>query len=238
MLQKTRQLSQVDASVTAVSTETEQPPGPDVETLAELVARLRRQLRSVGAAAAGPQAILAAANAAVDALESRVGPAGPVLTDIERSALVAAQEISFNAAADCWPGWEDNPAKRPCSEVDLRGGLDLARRSFDLVHRLQLGALREGTAHWMVGAYQLALGQIDAAVAAFSVAVARHQVAGAPGLLLLGRGYIAIAYEAADRRRPDGIASFEEVLAAIRAGGFRDAASWCDQLNVARSLFT
>jgi hypothetical protein len=221
-----------------VSTETEQPSGPDAETLPDLVARLGRQLKSLGGAAAEPQVILAAANAAVDSIEARVDPRAPVLTDIERAALVAAQAMTFNAAADCWPGWEANPAKQPRSEVDLRGGLDLARRSFDLVHRLQLGALREGTAHWMVGAYQLALGEIDAAVAAFSVAVARHQAAGAPGLAWLGRGYIAIAYEAVDRPRPDGVVGFEEVLTAIDSGGFRDAASWCNQLNVARRIFT
>ena len=104
---------------------------------------------------------------------------------------------------------------------------------------MHLGALREGTAHWMVGAYQLALGEIDDAVSSFFLSVARYQDGSAPGLVWLARGYIAIAYETADRPRPDGVVtSFDEVLAAIETGGFKDAVAWRDQLNVARRAFT
>ena len=208
-----------------------------VETLSDLVVRLRRQLNSLRGVA-DRQAIIIAANAAADAIEARVDPAAPVLTETERAALVAAQALTFNAAADCWPGWEIAPDKAAVSRVDLQGGLDLARRSFAMVQRLRSGALREGTAHWMVGAYQLALGQIDDAVSLLSLSVVRYQDARAPGLAWLARGYIAIAYETANQSRPDAVATFDEVLVAIETGGFEDAAEWREQLNIARRVFT
>jgi hypothetical protein len=220
-----------------VPTETESPSSAGVETLSELVARHRRQCNSLRGVA-DQQAIITAANAAADAIEVRVDPAVPVLAEAERAALVAVQALIFNAAADCWPGWEITPDKPSVSKADLQGGLDLARRSSLMVQRLHLGALREGTAHWMVGAYQLALGQIDDAVSSLSLSVARYQDAGAPGLAWLARGYIAIAYETANRPRPDGVTKFDEVLAALETGGFKDAAAWRDQLNIARRAFT
>jgi len=207
------------------------------ETLTELVARhvrLVNGLRGVG----DQRAIIATASAAADAIEARVDPVAPVLAEAERAALMASQRLTFNAAADCWPGWEIAPDKSSVSRVDLQGGLDLARRSFVLVQRLHLGALREGTAHWMIGAYQLALGQIDDAVLSLSLSVDRYQDGRAPGLAWLARGYIAIAYETANQPRPDGIATFDEVLVAIEMGRFEDAADWREQLNVARRVFT
>jgi hypothetical protein len=221
-----------------VPIESENPSSAGQETLSELVARHDRQLKMMRGAAIDPHAILVAATLAAREIESRIDAAAPVLSKTERAALAALQVMTFNAAADCWPGWEVTPAKEIRSRVDLLGGLDLARRSSVLVHRLHLGALREGTAHWMVGAYELALGQTDEAVYSFSLALARYAAAEAPGLAWLARGYLAIAYETADRARPGGVASFEEVLAEIKAGAFEDAASLGDQLNIARRVFT
>jgi hypothetical protein len=221
-----------------VPTETEHPSSAGAETLSELAARHGRQLKSLRGAGTDPHAIIAAANAAADEIELRVDAAAPALTETERAALLAVQAMTFNAAADCWPGWEIAAAKELRPSLDLRGGLDLARRSSVLVHRLHLGALREGTAHWMVGAYELALGRTDEAVYSFSLAVARYDAAGAPGMAWLARGYIAITYEAAHRPRADGVASFQEVLSAIEAGDLEDAASLRDQLNTARRVFT
>lgn len=221
-----------------MATESQNPSSAGAETLSELVARHARELKILRGAAIDPHAILASANLAADEIECRIDAAAPVLSETERAALLALQVMTFNAAADCWPGWEVTPAKEVRSRVDLLGGLDLARRSPVLVHRLNLGALREGTAHWMVGAYELALGQTNEAVYSFSLAVACYDAAETPGLAWLARGYIAIAYETADRARPGGVAGLDEALAAIKTGGFEDAASLRDQLDVARRVFT
>jgi hypothetical protein len=43
-----------------------------------------------------------AADAAADEIEQL---AGERLDDAERQALTAVRRFTFNAAADCWPGW-------------------------------------------------------------------------------------------------------------------------------------
>jgi hypothetical protein len=206
------------------------------EILAELVALHADRIRSLRGG--DPRLIVAGAEAAADAIEARVGQSSSALTAAEREALMAAQRVCFNAAADRWPGWEEASQWPAPTRAELHRGLALARRSSALVHRLDLGPLREGTSHWMIGAYHLALGETDDALAAFSLAVSRYQSAPAPGPAWLTQGYIAITYEAAGRARPDGVASFEEAQAAIAAGGFEDAGAWDKQLDVARRAFT
>ena len=210
----------------------------DLELLPDMVTRLRRELKAMRSGGTALPILFVWVVAAADAIEARMDPAAAILTEDQRAALTAAQGMTYNVAADCWPGWEIASAQDHRPRVNLQDGLKLARRSRDLVLRLQPGPIREGTAHWMVGAYYLALGEIDEALASFSLAVDRHQAGGAPGLAWLGRGYIAIAYERAQRPRPEGVAGFEETLAAIESGGFEDAAEWRAQLTVARRVFT
>jgi hypothetical protein len=202
------------------------------DTLPELLARHIEQLKSLRGAQ--PLTIIAAVNAAAAPIEARIAQSGGEMTEAERAVLGAAQRLSFNAAADGWPGWEEGQRR---SREDLQRGLDLAHRSFDLVQRLGLGPAREGTANWMIGAYHIALGDTDAALASLSVAVSHYRSASAPGPVLLTQGYIAIAYEAAGRIQPDDVMGFGDVLAAIRSGGFEDAAFFCAQLAVARRVF-
>jgi hypothetical protein len=210
--------------------------GNVTETLAELVALHVDRIKSLRGG--DPRLIMAETEAAADAIEARVGqPSGELAAD-EREALMATQRLCFNAAADGWPGWEEASQWPPPTKAELNRGLALARRSSALVHRLDLGPRREGTSHWMIGAYHLALGETDDALAAFSLAVSRYQSAPAPGPAWLAQGYIAIACEAASRARPDGAASFEEAQAAIAAGGFEEGTAWGKQLDVARRVFT
>ena len=57
-----------------------------------------KELRSAG----DPVALLAAAKAAADEIEHRVGERWD---DAQRQSLIAVKRMTFNAAADCWPGW-------------------------------------------------------------------------------------------------------------------------------------
>jgi hypothetical protein len=186
---------------------------------------------------AGAGAILAAANAAADVIEQRVGNPQREFTEPERAALLAAQAFMFNAAADCWPGWQ--VAENDAGDISetLNAGLTLAHRSSALVHRLALGAVREGTSHWMIGAYELALKRRDDAVASFSTALLRHTEAKAPGLVLLAQGYIAIAYEAAGRPLPVGTPGCDEILSALANSALEDASEFSNQLQTARRIF-
>jgi len=137
---------------------------PDQEPLPELVARLRQELKSMRSAATEPGVLLRWVIAAAAAIEARIDPAAPVVSESQRPALMALQGMNYNVAADCWPGWEVAATENTRPPVDLREGLALARRSCDLVRRLDLGPIREATGQWLIGAYYIALGEIDAAI--------------------------------------------------------------------------
>lgn len=166
-------------------------------------------------------ALLAAAEAAADAIERCVGDGS---SDLEREALIAVKRFTYNAAADCWPGWSV-PTAAPDPQV-LAAGLNLARRSHGLVMKLGLGPIQEGTGTWLVGAFELALGRYAQAREAFAQARESYLAAKAPGLLLLTEGYLAIV---------DG--DVEAVCARIAAGGFEDGPEWVEQLRTAAQVF-
>jgi hypothetical protein len=176
-----------------------------------------KELRASGDLAA----LLAAAEAAADAIERRVGEGS---SDLDREALIAVKRFTYNAAADCWPGWSV-PAAAPDPRL-LAAGLNMARRSRGLVVKLGLGPIQEGTGTWLVGAFELALGRYAAAREAFASARESYLAAKAPGLVLLTEGYSAIV---------DG--DVEPVCARINIGGFEDGPDWIEQLRTAAQVF-
>lgn len=156
----------------------------------------------------------------------------------ERAALTALKRFTFNAAADAWPGWQlDGPALDTQALAVARG---LAQRSADWVERLKLGAVQEGTGIWLVGAFGLALGELDDALAHFSTASQRYRAAPAPGLALLTSGYEVIARGLrAQQSGEDIMRDLEEkVFHQISSGGFEDGAEWIEQLRTALKVFS
>lgn len=184
-----------------------------------------------------PAAILAAATTAADTIEHRVGIGlnDASCNESERTALLAVQRFTFNAAADCWPGW-DFPAP-PVDAETLAAGLEMARRSARLVAVLKLGHVREGTGSWLSGAFELALGKLSDAASSFSVARQSYIVGNAPGLVLLTEGYIAIARRLAAHPNATDAQELEEIYGKITAGGFKDGPSWIEQLRTAAKVF-
>lgn len=179
-----------------------------------------------------PQTILAVAGAAADLIEQR---AGECLNDEQRSALAAAQKFTYNAAADCWPGWSV-PAPA-IDEPTLARALEMSRRSARLVERLGLGRVQRGNAAWLSGAFELALGRLADASASFSIAH-QHFIAGeAPGPALLTEGYIAILEQMTPGDKGGG-AHLEEICARLAAGDFKEGAAWIEQLRTASKVFT
>ncbi len=176
-----------------------------------------KELRKSGNLAA----LLAGAAAAADAIERRVGEGS---TDLEREALIAVKRFTYNAAADCWPGWSV-PAAAPDPRL-LAAGLNMARRSRGLVMKFGLGPIQEGTGTWLVGAFELALGRSAEAREAFAQARESYIAAKAPGLVLLTEGYLAIVH-----------GDVEAVCARIAVGGFEDGPEWIEQLRTAATVF-
>ena len=194
------------------------------ESLSDLVASSRAriaELRQSGDLGA----LLSAAQVAADAIEHRV-VVGAALSEADQQALLAAKRFTYNAAADCWPGW--SVSDEPADSRHLEAAFVLAQRSLALVRRLALGPLQEGTGLWLVGAFELALGKPAEASATFNAARDLFLVAKAPGLALLTEGYLVIACGGED---------LEGVCARIAAGGFEDGAEWVEQLRTALKIF-
>lgn len=176
--------------------------------------------------------LIDAAQAAAAGIENLgIGPASTASGE-EREALVAMKRFLFNAAADCWPGWEPGPPSVGAAE--LRAARELATRSRRLVRELGLGPIEEGNADWLVGAFDLALRFFDAALAEFTRAATMYERGSDPALALLARGYCAIALEAAGRPAAPGLPS---VLEELGAGAFAEGAAFSDQLKTARKAF-
>jgi hypothetical protein len=201
----------------------------EAESLQHLVATsLERvkELRRAGDLAA----LLAAANVAADEIEQRVGDR---LDDAGRQALMAVKRFTYNAAADCWPGWSvpDNPPETR----DLLIARETAQRSVRLVKKLSLGSLQEGTGIWLCGAFDLALGKYADASSAFGAARQHYIAAKAPGLVLLTEGYIAIVRRITGH--PADGEDLHQITVKIAAGAFEDGAAWIEQLRTALKVF-
>jgi hypothetical protein len=202
------------------------------EPLPDLVAKLEKHVSEVRRTG-NPAAILAAANAAADLIEQRVGVCS---NDAERAALTAVKRFTFNAAADCWPGWSvTGPA---VDAGTLLAGLQLAQRSAALVESLALGGTQEGTAIWLSGAFELALQRLTDASSSFAHARQCYITATAPGLVLLMDGYLAIVQRLASNSSQADAENFEQVCARLAAGGFEDGPAWVEQLRTALKVFT
>ena len=211
------------------------PGGEQPKGLAQLAAE---QEKLVNDARKGGRIseIIGAAKHAADAVEHRVPDSQLEIPGDEREALIAVKRFLYNAAADCWPGWSVDSARG--SDAELEAALLLARRSANLVDRLRLGPMQEGTGKWLVGAFELALGRRENALDLFAQAEALHERAGTPGLALLARGYAAITREASRRAPAEGQDSLAEVLAALASSNLERARFFSEQLVTAHRVFT
>ena len=201
------------------------------ESLTELVTKSRGRIAELRHAG-DPIALLAAAEAGADEIERR---AGEDWNDAGREALMAVKRFTYNAAADCWPGW--GVPDKPVDARILERALELAKRSAVLVNKLGLGRLQEGTGTWLCGAFELALGRHAEACSALVLAREHWIAAEAPGLAMLAEGYIALVCQVARHQVP-AWGDLDQVCARIAAGCFEDGAEWIEQLRTARKVFT
>ena len=198
------------------------------DTLAGLAGQLETRVKALRSAG-DDAALLAAARDAADQIERGRG----AQDGDEREALRMVQRWTFNAAADCWPGW--SVSDKPINQDNLLAARELAERSLGLVRTLELGPLREATGIWMVGAFDLALGRYEEASQLFREAREQYVAASAPGLVLLTDGYAAIVQQAG-KHAADGD-DLDQICARIAAGGFKDGDEWIAQLRTARDVF-
>lgn len=131
------------------------PQAARIEPLPAFVAKQEEKFNRARKAGRIAQLIESAKEAA-ESIRARVPGSSQDLSDEERAGLLAVKRMSYNAAADVWPGWTIDNNQR--SQKELNDALDLARQSAELVELLSLGKLQKGTAAWLLGAFELALG--------------------------------------------------------------------------------
>jgi hypothetical protein len=203
------------------------------QSLTDIVTKLGEQVKALRKE--GDLAVLlAAARDAADEVERRLGDAKG--NEEQRDALMAVQRWTYNAAADCWPGW--GIPSQPSDARMLIAARELAQRSSDIVERLDLGRQRQGTGIWLCGAFDLALGRYEDASGAFAVAHEHYVAANAPSGALLMEGYSAIVREIGEGERPGQGATLDQVCARISAGEFKDGTALVAQLRAALAAFT
>ena len=203
------------------------------QSLTDIVAKLGEQvkaLRKEGDLAA----LLSGARDAADEVERRIDDAKG--NEEQRDALMAVQRWTYNAAADCWPGWSI-PSEPPDLRM-LMAARELAQRSSDIVERLDAGRQRQGTGIWLCGAFDLALGRYEDASRALAVAHEHYVAANALSGALLMEGYLAIVREIGEGGSSGEGPALDQVCARISAGEFRDGAALVAQLRTALAAFT
>jgi hypothetical protein len=152
-------------------------------------------------------------------------------TDSERAAAIKGQAkaIAYNIAANAWPGWEDEGITITTS--DIACGLDAARTNLRLARELRRGDLPLSRAHWVIGALQLAVGELDAAKSAFEQAAQFARAAGEQAEALLSDGCAALV----DVRRGGDDAALNAILAELAT--VEDGPFFAGQIEGARRLF-
>jgi hypothetical protein len=139
-----------------------------------------------------------------------------------------ARAMCFNAAANCWPGWGDEGVI--IDDGHVAAGLGLAAMCRALSEELDLRPEAQGTSRWLVGALELARGDVAAAQSAFADAEQAYAAMDeGSAQILMVRGYDALA------AKDD--ASLEEALERLRALGTEDGNFFADQIAKARQVF-
>jgi hypothetical protein len=152
-----------------------------------------------------------------------------------RELLRLARSIGFNAAANCWPGWDDPGVRIEPSHV-IRG-LDIAQHSEALAQELDLPPRNLGGAIWLTGALHLANGERQTARTSFERA--ERTFLTDPELAayaLMARGYVALADAMEPLGRDAAGARLESTFELLRADGSKDAAFFIDQLATAKRV--
>ncbi len=147
-----------------------------------------------------------------------------------------ARAMCFNAAANCWPGWGDEDVT--IDDGDVAAAMGLAGLCQALAEELGLGPEAQGTSHWLIGALELARGDIAAARRAFAEAERNYAVLGddAPQTLMV-RSYDALAAKRATAGSDEAARALEAALDLLDGVGTDQARFFAEQVRKAEQVF-
>ena len=144
----------------------------------------------------------------------------------------AALPISYNLAANTWPGWEaDAP---PVSDHNRRLGLEAAYMDVKLTAETAPTDQRRANSLWILGAHLLAEGAYDIAVAIFEAGRADASAAGLEQSATMAQGWIHLANTLAGT---DETAELDAIKAELIEQG-DDGAFYAAQYATALEVFT
>lgn len=147
--------------------------------------------------------------------------------------LSVTKAISYNLAANTWPGWGDPVTIEP---FHMRCGLDAARLNLRLAKELNKGELPQSRAHWMLGAQLLANGAKRESIKSFERAERLAAKAGVHDEALLCRGFMLLAERAAARSTRPFAGELRQIAHRLR--GMKDGPFYTMQLLTAQRIFT
>ncbi|MEM7132315.1 MAG: hypothetical protein AAF702_38790 [Chloroflexota bacterium] len=144
-----------------------------------------------------------------------------------------AKGIAFNLGANMWPGWNDPGIS--LSKESMAVGMEAAHTNLRLGEELRKEPLPLSRAQWLIGAHEMALGNMDAARERFgrASALAESVEAEADNLLCLGYAIMTQLIEEPDNQ--EMIERFKTVkadLASLEQGEF-----FITQLDTALGVF-
>ncbi len=141
-----------------------------------------------------------------------------------------AHAMSFNSAANCWPGWGDEGVV--IDDGHVKSARSLAGICLALAQQLELGPKGIGTAHWLIGALELALGHWACARAAFDEAQRSYAALGeAAPQRLMAQGYDALAAYCGDQSSDETASALKDLLERLSALGTEDGQFFADQIE-------
>jgi len=146
-----------------------------------------------------------------------------------------AKVISFNLAANAWPGWGEEGIV--ISRHDLLAGLDAAKLNLRMVKELKEGPVPLSTSYWAIGAQHLALSDYDKALEAFASSMEMATKGDDKGAQWLALGYIGITNILAGGK-DEGQKQLNEALADLQKIDTDDTKFFIDQLKTALKVFS
>jgi hypothetical protein len=143
-----------------------------------------------------------------------------------------AKSCAFNVGSFTWPGWDEPGITVGPFEIAI--GSDAAQANLRLAEMLQKGHVPLGRAHWLVGAFDLALKRFSNAIREFSVAHDLLRSADPGPETQMVDGYRELAHQLNDDAGAKD--RLDQILLDLRSAP--EGSGLADQLATAERVFT
>ncbi len=145
-----------------------------------------------------------------------------------------AKGLAYDIASFTWPGWNEKGIE--ISKQQIAEGLHAARANLRLAKLLKKGSLPVSRAYWMLGAQELAAGNMKASGQAFLEAAEYAKKAGSQGEELLATSYVCVVeiLDAKDK----GISTERLHSLLVKLRKEKDGQFFADQVEAALHVFS